>query len=176
MLKLNFKAIVHEKVTAGASQQGYISRKIQQLTLKQNKIFDLYAEDTIDKEAVKIKLDEIRNTINSLINKQKQCNFNSDELLLNIVNCIDNLRDLPTWYAAGSPAEKGDILKTIISKIHVYDDHASLTWNPYYQELINGGAFLPQYKVRKSSFMLPKRDDFRTVLENIIDAIMVNCA
>lgn len=172
-LKSAFKESVNEKLKDAATVKSGIVRKISALEARQQKFMDLYADDDIDKNALKKKLHDIRIEIDRLLDSQKRLNIDKEKMLLDITTCIDNLKELPYWYAQGTPEEKGDLLKTMIVRMYVHPDRIEFEWLPIYQEMINGGIMaFKNLPVRKSKQLRTRSDDFRTAINDIIDSII----
>jgi site-specific DNA recombinase len=141
ILKDEFKSIVNEKMKDTSTIEKQINEKINTLEAKRSKIIDLYADDDIDKDALKYKLHDIRNEITRYKNRLQNIAFDKDAFIIDIAQAIDDLKNISYWFNVGTKDEKAEIIKSMATHIDVQRDNIIVHWKDEYKLLIKEGIF-----------------------------------
>lgn len=183
LLRRAFKESVSRKLKTHTARRRIISAQIGKLESRQAKLLDLFGDGDIDRDALKSKLRDVRLEINRLQEQQQAGNVDKEKVLLSISEALDNLRELPYWYAQGTPEEKADVVRALARRVYVFDDHVELEYRPVFQELIEGRilqyrheAAIITSKVRKSKRMRARVATFRTAVDAVTDAMILRHA
>ena len=110
-----------------------LSRRITNLEIKKNKLYDLYLEDDyFTRDDLKRKLVEIDKLIHSLKTHYKSLSFDKEKLQIEVNNVIDTFNKLPEMYESADHDKKARILKEMAECIVVNKEAVGIQWKKPY--------------------------------------------
>lgn len=153
-----FKIAVNDKSDNVRSEQQRLAGQIANIERKRLKIMDLFADGSIDRDAISRKLAEYQAEIDGLQKRQKVEMADTTKAVLKISEVIDTLRDMPKIYRAAPPEGKAEILRSMADGV-VIGKNVEILWKKPF-------VFLLGEKVLSRLAMHAEEDLVRTVIFN----------
>ena len=146
-LKELVRVVAEDKKGNKDAEQRQLDARIEAEEKKQIRLYNLYAEEGVNLAALKKQTDEIAARIEDLNELRRSGFHNLDEIMYEICEAIDFLRDTPKAALASPPLGKAAILKTMVDFVEFSGTSARHVWKKPYSFLM-----VPEIlKVRKNA-------------------------
>ena len=153
LLKGLFLESVEIKKSGQSPTLAAISRKIASLEAKQDKLVQLYAEDTVPHHILDRNIKDYQRQIKRLTEERGALQVDKNDFIINVASIIDNIRKLPAVYRESAENDRISLLRTMVDYIEVTDS-VTIHWNRPYSFVLD-----PEIMgVRTRSGMLPRLD------------------
>lgn len=125
-LKEIFKSRIKERNANKQQDMLFLTNRILELSRKKDRLFELYAEEGIDKASVTAKIREYDLEIAQLKKQESNLSTNQQDFVFKVGEVIEEFRNFPKTYAASSQENKARLLKKSVQKITKDGDHIQL--------------------------------------------------
>jgi hypothetical protein len=107
-----FKKNIISQQTGCEKDSKFISRKLINLEIQKDKLYDLYLEDDyFTRDDLKRKLTQLDNKISHLTKHLKSLKISSKNLQLEVTSVMEAIKNIPTRFTSADNSQKGLILR-----------------------------------------------------------------
>lgn len=130
-----FSGRIKERNSNNQADMLEITNGIMNLNRKKNKLFELFAEDGIDKADLMAKISEYDRQLAQLQKQAKVLAVDQKEFVVKVSEIIQDFREFPQIYAASTEDNKAELLKKSLRSIVVHDGRLELLFKDEFRIL-----------------------------------------
>jgi site-specific DNA recombinase len=143
-----------------------ISRKIAELEQKKGKMIMLLVDDEIDKQGLRIAMDDINAELKHLEEERHRVNIDYHKYVQSVEETIYLIKTIPGHYKLANAGERVKLLKSMASSIEINKEgKIHINWKKPFSFILNDDILpiIKDQKVRTYPIRLPESDMARTV-------------
>ena len=128
--------ILEERSRSNKSRQKELSKRLDEIQDKKDQVLELLLKQDIDLQTLKRKMNALDDEMATLRDRRKLLDTDYSEIIYQVGQLINELRDRPVAFLNGSYEEKTEILGIMAEGVIIQEDTAQLQWKEPYRFLL----------------------------------------
>lgn len=173
-LKIIFTDVISMKMRSSKSEKSHITSRISEIEAKEQRILDLYASEGIDINALKTKLNDYQKQKEVLEKQKIKFSIDQKDFIINVAELIETIKSLPGIWQDSITEKKSAILRKIVKSIKWKEDEVEIIYLEPFNYILNAKLLRQMDEaVRVNAFKLPRQDETRTIVNSIVEDLML---
>ncbi len=130
------KKTLNERAASNKKRKAGIQEVLENIETRRDRVIDLWADSSIDSHVVKRKLSALAAEQSILSDRLKLTYRDYDQIIYEMCDLIDELRDNPITFLSASYEEKGKLLQLMAEGAVIHGETAQILWKEPYSFLL----------------------------------------
>jgi hypothetical protein len=158
-LKSIFKNVIRQKKLNKRNEISDITRSMNDIRVKKDRVFELFADGGVDISVIKPKIDEYETIYKDLSRQLSSAEVDGDKLFLAVGDIIGNIRTFVRNYESANNEDRVKILKMAVAKITMDGVNTTIHYKEPFSFILRPEFFaIPPEKFECVNTMLPRQD------------------
>lgn len=157
-LKEVFKSRIKERNSNKQQDLLFLTNKLLELNRKKDRLFELYAEEGIDKVSLTAKIREYDHEIGQLKKQESTLSINQKDFIFKVAEVIEEFKNFPRTYESATHEYKARLLQKSVKRITKDGPNVHLGFTETFRILYRPELKTLEAAVRNHPGILPKQD------------------